>query len=191
MVYTSYLSAIVTRKEAKMELRGKRAAILAENLYEELELWYPFYRLKEEGAEVLIVGTGSSDNYTGKHGYPVRVNTTAERIKSEDIDCVVVPGGYAPDYMRRYPALLKLVRDAFDRGSVVAAICHAGWVLVSAGILKGKRVTCYSAIKDDIINAGAMYIDDEVVRDGNLITSRKPDDLPAFMSVVIKALRER
>lgn len=174
-----------------MELRGRRAAILAENLYEELELWYPFYRLKEEGAEVLIVGTGSSDSYTGKHGYPVKVNTTAERVKAEDIDCVVVPGGYAPDYMRRYPALLKLVRDAFDRGRVVAAICHAGWVLASAGILKGKRVTCYSAIKDDIINAGAQYIDDEVVRDGNLITSRKPDDLPAFMSMVIKALGER
>jgi protease I len=174
-----------------MELEGKRAAILAENLYEELELWYPYYRLKEEGAEVIVVGTGSSDTYTGKHGYPVKVNTTADKVNSEDFDCVVVPGGYAPDYMRRYPAVLKLVKDAFNQGKVVAAICHAGWVLVSAGILKGKRVTCYSAIRDDIVNAGAEYMDAEVVRDGNLITSRSPADLPAFMQEVIKTMKER
>jgi len=137
------------------------------------------------------VGTGSSDTYTGKHGYPVKVNTTADKVRAEDFDSVVVPGGYAPDYMRRYPAVLKLVRDAFDQGKVVAAICHAGWVLASAGILKGKRAACYHAIRDDIVNAGAEYINTEVVRDGNLVTSRKPDDLPAFMREVIEALKDR
>jgi intracellular protease, PfpI family len=140
---------------------------------------------------VLVVGTGSSDTYTGKHGYPVKVNTTADKVRAEDFDSVVVPGGYAPDYMRRYPAVLKLVRDAFDQGKVVAAICHAGWVLASAGILKGKRAACYHAIRDDIVNAGAEYINTEVVRDGNLVTSRKPDDLPAFMREVIEALKDR
>lgn len=173
-----------------MYLKGKKAAVLAENLYEELELWYPYHRLREEGAEVLIVGTGSSDTYNGKHGYPVKVNSTADKIKADDFDCVIVPGGYAPDYMRRYPAVLKLVRDAFNQGKVIGAICHAGWVLVSSGVLKGKRATCYFAIKDDIINAGAEYINAEVVRDHNLITSRKPDDLPAFMVEIIKALKE-
>jgi protease I len=174
-----------------MRLKGKRVAVLAENLYEELELWYPYYRLREEGAEVSVVGSGSSDAYNGKHGYPVRVNTTADKIKAEDLDCVVVPGGYAPDYMRRYPSVLKLVRDAFEQGKVIGAICHAGWVLVSSGVLKGRKVTCYSAIKDDIVNAGAEYINAEVVIDGNLITSRKPDDLPAFTREIINALEKK
>lgn len=172
-----------------MQLKGKKVAVLAENLYEEMELWYPYYRLKEEGAEVLLVGSGSSETYTGKHGYPVKVNTTADRVKAEDFDAVVVPGGYAPDYMRRYPAVLKLVREVYGQGKLVAAICHAGWVLASAGILKGKRVALYHSIRDDVVNAGAEYINTEVVRDGNLITSRKPDDLPAFMREIINALK--
>jgi len=103
---------------------------------------------------------------------------------------VVVPGGYAPDLMRRYPAMVKLVREAFEQGKVVAAICHAGWMLASAGVLKGKRATCVPAIKDDVINAGATYVDAEVMRDGNLITSRMPSDLPAFCRTIIEALGE-
>ncbi len=171
-----------------MRLKGKKIVLLAENFYQELELWVPYYRLKEEGAEVTVVGTGSSRTYTSKHGYPVDVNKEAREIDMSAYDGVVIPGGYAPDLMRRYPEMVKIVREAHHQGKMVAAICHAGWVLVSAGILKGKRVTGIFAIKDDLVNAGATYVDAEVVRDGNLITSRKPDDLPAFCREMVDAL---
>ncbi|HID88420.1 MAG TPA: type 1 glutamine amidotransferase [Anaerolineae bacterium] len=173
-----------------MRLRGKRIAVLAENNYQELELWYPLLRLREEGAEVKVVGTGSADTYTSKHGYPVRVDVSADEVSADDFDGVVVPGGYAPDLLRRYPAVLSLVRAMFEQGKVVAAICHAGWVLISAGILKGRRVTSFFAIKDDLVNAGAEWVDQEVVRDGNLITSRTPSDLPAFCRAIIEALEQ-
>jgi protease I len=173
-----------------MELKGKRVAVLAENNYHPLELWYPLLRMQEAGAEALVVGTGSADEYKSKLGYPVKVDVVADDLSADDVDAVIVPGGYAPDLMRRYPAMLKLVRDAFEQGKVVAAICHAGWVLVSADILKGKTATCFFAIKDDMVNAGATYVDQEVVRDGNLITSRTPSDLPAFCRTIIEALSE-
>ncbi len=173
-----------------MQLKGKRVAILAENLYQELELWYPLLRLREAGAETFVVGTGSADSYTSKMGYPVQVDAVADQVSVADLDAVVIPGGYAPDLMRRYPAMVNLVRQAFDQGKVVAAICHAGWMLASAGVLKGRRATCFFAIKDDLINAGAEYVDAEVVRDGNLITSRMPLDLPAFCRTIIEALSE-
>ena len=171
-----------------MSLKGKKVAILAEDNYQELELWYPLLRLREAGAESVVVGTGSAGTYSSKHGYPVTVDASAADVSASDFAAVVIPGGYAPDRMRRYPALLKLVRDVYDQGKPVAAICHAGWVLVSAGILKGKRATCFSALKDDLVNAGAIYLDQEVVVDGNLITSRQPDDLPAFCRAIIAAL---
>ena len=171
-----------------MRLKGKKIVLLAENVYQELELWVPYYRLKEEGADVTIVGTGSSQTYTSKHGYPVEVHKEAGQIDMSDYDGVVIPGGYAPDLMRRYPEMLKIVREAHRQGKMVAAICHAGWMLVSAGILKGKRVTGVSAIRDDLVNAGATYVDAEMVRDGNLITSRKPDDLPAFCREMVNVL---
>ena len=173
-----------------MRLAGKRIAVLAENNYQDLELWYPLLRLREEGAEVKVVGTGSADTYTSKHGYPVQVDVSADEVSADDFDGVVVPGGYAPDLLRRYPAVLELVRTLFEQGKVVAAICHAGWVLVSAGILKGRRVTSFFAIKDDLVNAGAEWVDQEVVRDGNLITSRMPSDLPAFCRAIIAALEQ-
>jgi protease I len=173
-----------------VELKGKRVAVLAENMYQELELWYPLLRLREAGAETFVVGTGSADTYTSKHGYPVQVDVTADQVSAGDVDAVVVPGGYAPDLMRRYPAMVKLVRDVFEQGKVVAAICHAGWMLASAEVLQGKRATCFFAIKDDLIHAGATYIDAEVVRDGNLITSRMPSDLPAFCRAIVEALSE-
>ena len=171
-----------------MRLEGKRVVVLAENMYQDLELWYPVIRMREEGAQVSIVGTGSSDTYTSEHGYPVRVAVAADNVEAANLDAVIIPGGYAPDRLRRYPSVLKLVKETVDQGKVVAAICHAGWVLVSAGVLKGRTVTCVSAIKDDIINAGATYVDQEVVRDGTLITSRTPLDLPAFCKEIIAAL---
>jgi protease I len=173
-----------------LELKGKRVAVLAENLYQELELWYPLLRLREEGAQVVVVGTGSAESYTSKHGYPVSVDLAADQIRAADLDAVIVPGGYAPDLMRRYPPMVNLVSEAFKQGKIVAAICHAGWMLASAGILAGKKATCFHAIKDDVINAGADYVDAEVVQDGNLITSRVPADLPAFCRTIIQALSE-
>jgi deglycase len=171
-----------------MELAGKRIAILVEDMYQEHEFWYPFYRMKEAGAKVTVVGTGAKE-YHSKIGLPAPGGVPAESVAAPDFDAVIVPGGYAPDRMRRNAAMLKLVRDSFTQGKIVAAICHAGWVLVSAGILKGKKATCVSAIKDDVVNAGATYVDQEVVRDGNLITSRTPDDLPAFCRGIIAALK--
>ncbi|MBI4504786.1 MAG: type 1 glutamine amidotransferase [Chloroflexi bacterium] len=171
-----------------MTLHGTRVAVLAENMYQELELWYPVYRLREEGADVCIVGP-SKTQYASKLGYPVKADAAAEDVSAADFDAVVVPGGYAPDYMRRSAAMVRLVREAHQQGKVVAAICHAGWMLVSAGILRGKSATCFPSIKDDLVNAGASYVDREVVRDGNIITSRWPDDLPAFCREIIAALK--
>ena len=171
-----------------MKLSGKRIAILAENLYQEMELWVPYYRFKEEGAEVKVVGAGGAKSYSSKHGYPVNVDVQAEQVKAVEFDAVVVPGGYAPDMMRRHEAMVALVREAAQQGKVVAAICHAGWMLVSADILKGRKATSFFSIKDDLRAAGADWQDAEVIVDGNLITSRKPDDLPAFCRAIIGAL---
>ena len=170
-----------------MELKGKHVAVLAEDLYEDLELWYPVYRFREAGAKVTIVGGGAS-GYASKHGYPVAPDAAAEKVNAADLDAVIIPGGYAPDRMRRHKAMVDLVRDVFARGKVVAAICHGGWMLVSADVLRGRKATCFFAIKDDLVNAGARYEDREVVRDGNLVTSRKPEDLPAFCRTIFQAL---
>lgn len=170
-----------------MELTGKRIAILAEDLYEDLELWYPVLRFREAGAEVTIIGSGS-ETYASKHGYPVQADMSAENARAAAFDAVVIPGGYAPDHMRRQPAMVDFVREAVEQDKIVAAICHAGWMLASAGVVRGRRVTCFSSIKDDMVNAGGQYEDSEVVRDGNLITSRMPDDLPAFCRTIGEAL---
>ncbi|MCB2148232.1 MAG: type 1 glutamine amidotransferase [Deltaproteobacteria bacterium] len=171
-----------------MELKGKKILILVETFYNEFEFWYPFYRLKEAGARVTVVGSGSADVYKSKAGLPVKVDTTAEKVAVADYDGVVIPGGYAPDHMRRYPAMVGLVKGFAEAGKLVAAICHAGWMLVSADIIRGRTVTSYFSIKDDLVNAGGNWVDKEVAVDGYLVTSRTPDDLPAFMRAVIGVL---
>jgi protease I len=173
-----------------MQLQGKRIAILAEELYQELELWYPLLRFRGAGAEVLVVGSGSAKEHKSKYGYPVPVDKFAHEVEAHQLDAVIIPGGYAPDHMRRCEPMIKLTSQMAEQGKVVAAICHGPWMLCSTQALKGKKATCFFAIKDDVINAGGKYMDAEVVRDGNLITSRKPDDLPAFMQSIIQAARE-
>ncbi len=162
--------------------------MLVEELYQDLEVWYPVLRLREDGAEVCVVGSGSAKTYKGKYGYPIDVDASIHEVHVSDCDGVIVPGGYAPDLMRRTPEMVRIVADAYAHGKVVAAICHGGWMLASAGILRGKRVTGFFAIKDDLVNAGAHYVDEEVVRDGRVITSRKPEDLPAFCREIVRAL---
>jgi len=172
----------------RMELEGKKIVILVEEMFNDHEFWYPYYRLKEAGARVVVVGSGSARKYTGKAGTQAVPDVAADQISAAEFDGVVIPGGYAPDHMRRYPAMVKLVSDLFTARKVVAAICHAGWMLASAKVLPGRTVTSFFAIKDDLIHAGANWVDQEVVVDGNLITSRKPDDLPAFMRAFIKTV---
>ncbi|HUK74623.1 MAG TPA: type 1 glutamine amidotransferase domain-containing protein [Nitrososphaerales archaeon] len=172
-------------------LAGKQVAVLAENMYEDMELWYPLIRLREAGAKVSVVAPTAGATYKSKHGLEVKADISAETAKVGQFDAVVIPGGFAPDYMRRSEAMVRFVRDAYDGGSVVAAICHAGSMLVSAKILRGKTVTCYKSIKDDVVNAGGKYVDKPVVRDGMLITSRVPDDLPAFCSEIISTLSSK
>lgn len=171
----------------KRRLAGRMIAILVENEYEDLEFWYPFYRMQEEGMTVIGLAP-EAGTYKSKHGYPVDVTTGIDEVEATDFDAVIIPGGYAPDKMRRHEQMVDFVRQAFEEDRVVAAICHAGWMLVSAGILKERTATCFFSIKDDLVNAGANYVDEEVVRDGNLITSRTPDDLPAFCSKIIETL---
>ncbi len=171
-----------------MELKGKKVLIMVENVYNDREFWYPYYRLKEAGAEVVVVGPEAGIIYKGASGIEVKSKAAAGRVSPADFDGLVIPGGYAPDHMRRSPAMVKLVKDMAGSGKVVAAICHAGWMLASAEVLKGKTVTCFFAIKDDVVHAGAKYVDQEVAIDGNIITSRTPDDLPAFLRAIISAL---
>ena len=173
-----------------MEIQGKKVAILVENMFNIFEFWYPYYRLKEAGAEVVVVGSGSAEVFTGKPATEVKADVSAEQVSASDFDGIVIPGGYAPDLMRRYPKMVQLVKEMYESGKVVAAVCHAGWMLASANILEGKTATSFFAIRDDMVHAGANWVDEEVVVDGNLITSRKPDDLPAFMRAIIGALKK-
>jgi len=166
-----------------------KIAILVENDYQDQEVWYPFYRLREAGFETIPVGPRLVQ-YSSKHGYPIKAEAAASEVSAAELDGIVIPGGWAPDRLRMDPGVLKLVKDVFEEGKLVAAICHGGWVLASAGVAMGRKLTAYQAIRDDMVNAGAVFLDQEVVRDGNLVTSRKPDDLPAFCREILSALSE-
>lgn len=173
-----------------MKLAGKTVGVLVEDLYEDLELWYPVLRLREEGARVLLIGPEAGKTYNSKHGYPATADYAAKDGGADEFDAIIIPGGYAPDRMRRDPTMVRLVADAVQAGKVVAAICHGGWMLCSADVLQGRRVTSFPSIRDDLVHAGAHWINQEVVRDDTLITSRRPDDLPAFMGEIIGCLTE-
>jgi protease I len=172
-----------------MTLQGKTILFFAGPQYEDLELWYPKIRLEEEGARTVVAGTGEK-TYQGKRGYPLTVDTSVDQIEAADFDGLVIPGGYAPDIMRRSQKLLQLTREIYQAGKPVAFICHAGWVPISAGIVRGKRGTSVGAIKDDLVNAGMLWEDSPVVVDGNLISSRTPADLPQFCKAIIAALED-
>ena len=171
-----------------MQLSGKTIALLVDNIYQEMEVWYPLYRLREAGAQVVTVGAKAGETYASKLGYPVHCDKSYDEVSAAEFDGVVIPGGYAPDHIRRHAKANQLVRDMDAQGKLVASICHAAWVLCSADILKGRKATCFFAIKDDVIHAGAHWVDAEVVVDRNLVTSRKPDDLPAFCRAMISVL---
>jgi protease I len=174
-----------------MKLENARVAVLVENMYQELELWYPVLRLREAGVEVTIVGPIAGEVYASKLGYPAVAEAGIDDVTADDFDAVVVPGGFSPEYLRRNPAIVDLVRSIDARGDTVAAICHAGWLLATADIVQGRKVTSVPVIKDDVIHAGGEWQNEPVVVDGNLITSQLPNDLPAFLLEIINSLENR
>ncbi|RME44239.1 MAG: type 1 glutamine amidotransferase [Chloroflexi bacterium] len=173
-----------------MKLQGKKVAYLVEEGFEDLEFWVPVMRLREEGAQVTVVGTGSKATYTGKHCLTATVDTTADQVTAEEFDAVVIPGGWAPDKLRRYESVKKLVRDAYDQNKIIGSICHAGWVPASAGIVAGHRATGSVGIKDDLENAGATWVDEPAFRDGNIVWGRVVEDIPDFCRELVKAIAE-
>lgn len=169
-------------------LSGKKILIFIDDVYEDLELWYPKLRLIEEGASVVVAGPEASKVYQGKNGYPCRSDASYKDLEEKDFDGLVIPGGFAPDKLRRDQTVLRLTKQFNDSGKMIAHICHGGWITISAKIMKGYRSTSTPGIKDDIENAGAVWIDEPVVVDRNMISSRRPDDLPRFCSAIIEYL---
>ncbi|WP_422931104.1 type 1 glutamine amidotransferase domain-containing protein [Singulisphaera sp. PoT] len=170
--------------------KGKRAAVLVEKIYEDLELWYPVLRLREAGCDVKIVGSKAGETYSSKHGYPAKSDVSAYDVSIDDFDAVIIPGGYSPDHMRRHKPMVDLVTQAVRQDKVVAAICHGPWMLCSTKSIQGRKITGFFAIRDDVENAGGIWEDAAMVRDKNIITSRTPDDLPQFMQGILAALSE-
>ena len=173
-----------------MRLKDKKVMIVVDREYNDLELWYPLYRLKEEGATVHVVGAEANRTYHGQAGIPVTTDYAYSEVKATDYDGIVVPGGWAPDRIRRYPEILEIIREMDKDEKPIGQICHAGWVLISADIIKGRKITSYFAIKDDMVNAGGIWIDEEVVIDCHIISSRRPDDLPQFAKAYADKLAE-
>lgn len=174
-----------------MRLEGKRVAVLVGPGYEDLEFWVPVMRLREEGAEVIIVGPSRGAEYSSKHGcLTATAEVSADDVSADDVDGIVVPGGWAPDKLRRYPAITTMVRNAYGQGKIIGSICHAGLVLISAGIVEGHRATGSEGIKDDLINAGATWVDEPAFREGNLVWGRVVADIPDFCRELVNALEE-
>ncbi|SEQ73148.1 protease I [Virgibacillus subterraneus] len=174
-----------------MRLTDKRVIALVEDGFEDLELWYPVLRLQEEGTDVHLVGKESHKKYVGKYGVPATSDYAFSDVNAEDYDAILVPGGWAPDKLRRYPEVLEYVRVMNDAKKPIGQICHAGWVLISANILQGRTVTSTPGIKDDMSNAGATWIDEAVIVDGHIVSSRRPPDLPAYAKAFADKLAEQ
>jgi protease I len=175
----------------KLKLEGKKIIQLVSNDFEDLELWYPVLRLREEGAIVDIVGDKAGETYIGKYGVPIQSNLAFTDINPDDYDAILVPGGWSPDLLRRFDPVLSMVRSMDQSEKPIGQICHAGWVLISAKILSGRKVTSTPGIKDDMINAGAEWIDVPVIVDGHIISSRRPPDLPDYMREFIAVLASK
>ncbi len=171
-----------------MRLQGKKVAYLVEDQFEDLEFWVPMMRLREEGAKVTVIGTGRIESFQGKHGLTARADATADAVKAEDFDAVIVPGGWAPDKLRRFEAVKDLVRETYRQGKILGSICHGGWVLASAGILEGHKATGSVGIKDDMENAGATWEDESAFRDGNIVWGRVVKDIPNFCRELVSAI---
>ncbi len=174
-----------------MSLAGVKIAALVESEFEDLELLYPVMRFQEEGADVTVIGTGSATTYKGKHGLTIDADTTADKVNADDFTAIVIPGGWAPDRLRRYESVLDFVRAFDSAGKTVGMVCHAGWVGASAGILHGRRVAGTRAIKDDVNNAGGEWVDVPAIRDGNLVTGRVVADIPAWTKELVTAVYEQ
>lgn len=173
---------------ADKPLEGKSFLIFAGADYEDLELWYPKLRLEEAGADVTLAGQKAGETFKGKHGYPCRADAGIDDIESTDFDGVVCPGGWMPDKLRREESVKRLLREFHRDGKCIAAICHGGWMPISAGIYKGVKVTGSPGIKDDLVNAGAIWHDAPVVIDAHFVSSRRPDDLPEFLRGILQAM---
>jgi protease I len=172
-----------------MRLKGKTIGILVGPGYEELEFWVPYMRMQEEGAEVRVIGIKAGEIYTGKSGgLTVKSHTAAKEITADQLDALLVPGGWAPDKLRRDRNILQLVQNMNAQDKILGFICHAGWVAASAGICKGKRVTGSTGIKDDLENAGAIWVDEPALREGNLVWGRVVADIPDYCRELIAAL---
>ena len=169
-------------------LAGKRLLFFVDDIYEDLELWYPKLRLVEAGAAVTVAGPKADQKYDGKHGYPCTSDATIAEMRTDDFDGLVIPGGFMPDKLRRDPKVLALVRDFAAARKLVAAICHGGWIPISAGVYRGVRVTGSAGIKDDLVNAGAIWEDTPAVIDRHFVSSRKPDDLPDFCRAILTVM---
>ena len=170
-------------------LKDASVLILIDNLYEDLEVQYPKYRLIEAGAKVVIAGAKEGEIYKGKHGYPQKADVSMTKVNPLDFQALVIPGGYAPDHMRMDAQALEIVKQFHKNQKLIAFICHAGWLPISAGVIKGVKCTSYKAIKDDMVNAGAQWVDEAVVVDGHFISSRSPEDLPYFCPAIIHFLQ--